>query len=298
MSGEEGRLALLRRAYAMRVLAAAGVSGARLADAFAAVPRERFLGPGPWPVMRWNKGYVRTPDDDPVYVYDDVLVALDEARGLNNGQPSFHAVLLAALAPRAGDHVVHIGCGTGYYTAILAELVGPDGKVTGIEHDPELARRAAAALDDRPNVEVWRADATTCELPAADGLYVNAGVPRPPGFWFSRLRDGGRAVVPLTSRRRPARKRAATSASINGVVFCFQRCGDVFSAQGLSPTAFFPCQGFAEDAAADAAIAAALDRGGWEFVRSLHLGRHAIPFARAWVWFADWCLAYDPVPER
>jgi protein-L-isoaspartate(D-aspartate) O-methyltransferase len=54
-----------------------------------------------------------------------VLVAIDEKRLLNNGQPSFLAILIEALALQEGDHVVHVGCGTGYYSAILAEFVGP-----------------------------------------------------------------------------------------------------------------------------------------------------------------------------
>ena len=49
-------------------------------------------------------------------------------------------------APASGEHVVHIGTGTGYYTAILAHLVGPSGWVTGIEYDCELAARAKANL--------------------------------------------------------------------------------------------------------------------------------------------------------
>jgi tRNA A58 N-methylase Trm61 len=46
----------------------------------------------------------------------------------------------------AGEHVLHLGCGTGYYTAIAAELVGPTGKVTAIEIDAALAQKARAAL--------------------------------------------------------------------------------------------------------------------------------------------------------
>jgi protein-L-isoaspartate(D-aspartate) O-methyltransferase len=41
---------------------------------------------------------------------------------------------------------VHIGAGTGYYTAILACLVGPSGKVTGIEVDASLAARATVQM--------------------------------------------------------------------------------------------------------------------------------------------------------
>jgi protein-L-isoaspartate(D-aspartate) O-methyltransferase len=54
----------------------------------------------------------------------------------------------------AGDHVVHVGTGTGYYTAILSHLVGPSGRITGIEYEPELAVRAKANFATYPNVEI------------------------------------------------------------------------------------------------------------------------------------------------
>jgi len=44
-------------------------------------------------------------------------------------------MLIAAAAPRAGEHVVHVGAGVGYYTAILAHMVGGSGRVTAIEFD-------------------------------------------------------------------------------------------------------------------------------------------------------------------
>ena len=118
-------------------------------SAFAAIPREDFLGPGPWLMWRWTR-YVPTPDADPVYLYTNDLVALVAERYLNNGQPSLHAYLMHQAAPAAGEHVVHVGTGTGYYTAILAHLVGPSGRVTGIEYDPELAAKARPASRPTP----------------------------------------------------------------------------------------------------------------------------------------------------
>ena len=66
------------------------------------------------------------------------MVAILPQRHLNNGQPSLHAKLLAHAGPQAGEHVAPVGAGTGYYTAIMAHLVGSSGKVTAIE----LAARA------------------------------------------------------------------------------------------------------------------------------------------------------------
>ena len=68
-----------------------------------------------------------------------MLVVLDPARGLNNGSPSLHALMLHHLAVRPGDRVLHVGAGAGYYSAMLAELAGPEGSVIAIEYDPRLA---------------------------------------------------------------------------------------------------------------------------------------------------------------
>ena len=121
---EQEELAIVRRAYAKHVLANANVDVAGVETAFAAVRREHFLGPGPWPMPRWARPYAPTPTDDPVYLYQDALVGIIPERGLNNGQPSLHATLIAAAAPRPGEHVVHIGAGVGYYTAILGPFGG------------------------------------------------------------------------------------------------------------------------------------------------------------------------------
>jgi protein-L-isoaspartate O-methyltransferase len=57
----ETRLDIIRRAYAKRVLAAAGVSDRRVESVFASVKREDFLGPGPWLILRWGRGYEKSP---------------------------------------------------------------------------------------------------------------------------------------------------------------------------------------------------------------------------------------------
>jgi protein-L-isoaspartate(D-aspartate) O-methyltransferase len=133
----EQELAIIRRAYAKQVLASVKVSDERVEAAFAAAERERYLGPGPWQILR-QSGYVPTPDADPVYLYCDVLIGIIPERGLNNGVPSYHAPLIASAAIRSGEHVVHVGAGTGYYTAIMAHLVGSVGRVTAIEFDEAL----------------------------------------------------------------------------------------------------------------------------------------------------------------
>jgi protein-L-isoaspartate(D-aspartate) O-methyltransferase len=79
--------------------------------AFATLPRERFVGAGPWRVRSLMGGadYWTMDNAEPRHVYHDVLIALDEAQGLNNGQPSLWASLLDGLAVSPGDRVLHRG---------------------------------------------------------------------------------------------------------------------------------------------------------------------------------------------
>src|ERR1700704_2052754 len=129
----EKDLKVVRRAYAKQITAAARVTNKRIEDALAEVHREAFLGPGPWQILRLPGPYVPTPDADPVFLYTNDLIAIVPERQINNGQPSLHARLMAAADPVGGEHVVHVGAGTGYYSALLATLVGASGRVTAIE---------------------------------------------------------------------------------------------------------------------------------------------------------------------
>jgi protein-L-isoaspartate(D-aspartate) O-methyltransferase len=175
------------------------VDNARLEAAFSATHREDFLGAGPWWILRWFRDYVTTPDADPVYLYTDDLVGILPERKLNNGQPSLHAHLIHQAAPAAGDHVVHVGTGTGYYTAILAHLAGSSGRVTRIEYEPELAARAKTNFAAYPNVEIVEGDGALVPFDEADVIYINAGCTRPAESWLDRLAEGGRLILPMTS---------------------------------------------------------------------------------------------------
>ena len=92
--------------------------------------------------------------------------------------------------------MVQIGAGAGYYTAILAELVGPEGRVIAYEIEPDIAERAAANLARYPQVEV-RARSGVDDLPSADAVYVNAAASHPLRAWLDALKVGGRLVFPL-----------------------------------------------------------------------------------------------------
>jgi protein-L-isoaspartate(D-aspartate) O-methyltransferase len=283
----ERDLEIIRRAYGKQIMAAAGVPYERIAHAFAVVPREGFVGRGPWPIPRWGRGYELTPCADPVYLYTNDLVGIDPERGINNGQPSLHFLLMARADPQPDGHVVHIGAGTGYYTAILAELVGARGRVTAIEYDEGLAALAARNLGSRPNVEVIHADGTLADFEPADGIYVNAGVTHPPPQWLDRLREGGWMVLPMTV---PRPDPGPNDTQWIGAVFLIRRKGETFSARRISFVAIYPCEG-ARDAAAEHALADALKAGGAERVHHLH--RHnEVPQEQCWLRGEGWCLAY------
>ncbi|MBE7248138.1 MAG: methyltransferase [Actinomycetospora chiangmaiensis] len=196
------RSAKLRRFYAELVT---GRAAPEITAAFAAIPREPFAGPGPWSIpcativrsREQGPHYVRTPDADPAFLYQDVLIALDPERGVNIGQPSLHALCLAALGLRPGETVVQVGSGSGYYTALLAHLVGPGGRVHAYEIDPDLAARTAANLTPWPWAQVAARSGVTAGLPPTDAIYVNAGTARPARAWLDVLRPEGRLLFPL-----------------------------------------------------------------------------------------------------
>src|SRR5262252_6073355 len=287
---EQGELAIVRRAYAKHVLANVGVDDARVEAAFAAVRREHFLGPGPWPMPRWSRPDVPTPSDDPVYLYQDALVGIISSRGLNNGQPSLHALLIAAAAPRPGEHVVHIGAGVGYYTAILAHMVGESGRVTAIEFDGGLAERLAVNFAGQPNVRAMQGDGTQIEFDAADVIYVNAGATRPADIWLDRLNDGGRLILPLTSDKGFGENHENIPIQRRGAVFGIQRRDNEFLAKWISAVAIFPCEG-ARDAESERRLAVAFEKRGWEQVTRLNRDGD-LASEQCWLNAPDWALAY------
>lgn len=264
----ETELVTVRRAYAKQILAAARIDDPRLEAAFAQVRRENYLGAGPWPIFRYE-AYVPTPTADPVYLYTNTLVGIIPERKLNNGEPALHARLIGAVTPAPGEHVVHIGTGTGYYTAILAHLAGPSGRVTAIEFDAELARRAAENLRSDPQVEVINGDGATTPLEPADVIYVNAGATRPLDHWLDALNDGGRLVLPLTTNKGFEYDGPPMHILKRGAVFRIEKRQGDFTAKMISGVAIFPCEG-ARDEISEAAFAAALHAGGLEKVTRLY----------------------------
>jgi protein-L-isoaspartate(D-aspartate) O-methyltransferase len=245
----------LRRAYAETICATAGSTSASLIDAFARVPREHFLDPGPWRIAQpfdQKEPYRETPDVRLEHLYQDAAVGIDTTRQINNGQPSAHARWIDAAAPKPGEAVLHIGCGHGYYTAILAEMVGPTGRVEAHEIDPVLAARARTCLSDWPQASVKlplsrgsdaAADPHSALKGPFDVIYVNAGATHARRDWISSLAPGGRMLLPLTVHV-PMFPHGV------GFVLCIRRQVGRWPARLISPVGIFDCVG-ARDAEAE-----------------------------------------------
>lgn len=238
-----------RAFYAQEVRFDASLTTPGVVEAFAKVPREKFLGPGPWQIGSADAramsvagfgqlSYVTV--DDPRDVYHNVVISLDRAKDINNGQPSALARWIDAVALKPGERVYHLGCGVGYYTAIMAEVVGRSGGVVGLELQPELAARAKENLAGYGNVTIKVGDGAEFDPGECDAMFVNCGVTHPQTKWLERLREGGRLVVPFTM---------AVNATIGqGIMTKIMRSNGRYATEMVSPVGIYSGVNLRDDA--------------------------------------------------
>ena len=195
-------ISTIRQRFADDIRQKSNVQSDALVVALAAVPRERFLGSGPWHIgMMVNDcmEYRVTGTGDPAEVYCDSVIAIDPARGLNNGEPSSLARWIDVLSLKQGETVIHVGGGTGYYTALLAHIVGRTGRVIAYEVDPTLAERARINLRDYSQACVVSGNSYELPVRGVDAMFVNCGITHPAMEWLTSLSNHGRILMPITS---------------------------------------------------------------------------------------------------
>jgi protein-L-isoaspartate(D-aspartate) O-methyltransferase len=265
-----------------------------IAEAFAAVPRERFLGPGPWRLLpdRHPDNGLMTPDDDPGWLYHDVLVTIDQTRGLYNGLPSLWARSFDHVDWRRQKRVMQVGSGTGYYAAVLAEIVGPNGRVIAVECDDDLAAKARDNLRPWAQVEVVHGDGRTHD-PRRGRRHHRFRRLDPPRSHLARSPDpGGELLMPLTGENwfgfllRVTRCRDHDASLI---VLPAARDENRFDAEAVGGVGIFPCSGGRDEKAAKRLQDALAEprAGSWHSavpIEALHRGEPG-PEAMDKVWY-------------
>jgi len=156
-----------------------GICDARLLQAMSKVPRHEFIDP-----VKRQQAYL----DQPITIGEQQTTS----------QPYIIAAMLQAAEVGADDRVLEIGAGSGYQTAILAELAE---RVVAIERLPALAASAQSTLArlGYKNVEIIMADGSLGWPPSApyDVIIASAASPRVPPALVDQLAPGGRLVIPV-----------------------------------------------------------------------------------------------------
>ncbi|KQY62609.1 MULTISPECIES: protein-L-isoaspartate O-methyltransferase family protein [unclassified Nocardioides] len=155
-----------------------------VAAAFEAVPRAGFL---PARARR------RASYDGPIPI----------GEGQTNSQPRTVEAMLELLDVRRGQHVLDVGAGSGWTTALLAHLTGPTGRVRGVELVPSITAWGQRNLEGaaKPWASIEPAEPGVLGLPRHapyDCILVSAEPATLPDELVAQLADGGRMVIPVS----------------------------------------------------------------------------------------------------
>ncbi|MCI4338104.1 MAG: protein-L-isoaspartate O-methyltransferase [Thermoplasmata archaeon] len=167
-----------------QMVRALGTLDPRIAGAMRRMPRHRFV-----------------PASESAHAYFDEPVPLGPS-GSTVSAPHMVALQLAALDLRAGVSLLEVGSGSGYLLALAAEIIGPSGRLVGLEHEASLVERSRRVLADLgfgARVKVEEADGWLGWPSGApyDRIVVSAATARLQPQWRAQLREGGRLVLPL-----------------------------------------------------------------------------------------------------
>jgi protein-L-isoaspartate(D-aspartate) O-methyltransferase len=168
-----------RRRMVEEQLRGRGISDSRVLDAMLRVPRHEFA-----PFAYRDQAY----EDHPLPI----------GEGQTISQPYIVALMLAALAMTGHERVLEIGTGTGYVTALLAELAR---EVISIERHAALANSARDRLSGLGygNVRVLHGDGSRglASWAPYDGIMVSAAALQLPPELVDQLEEGGRMIIPV-----------------------------------------------------------------------------------------------------
>jgi len=165
-------------------LRTSGITDRRLLAAMGEVPRELFV-----PEVRRPLAYIDQP------------IALDATRKLGAPAPFAKLVQLAEIG--GTDHVLDLGCASGYSAAVLARLAG---SVVAVDTDAGLLARARNALREQSNVTVLEGpfEAAGKAKGPYDVIVVEGVVSAVPEALFGQLKGDGRLVALIAIAGRPA----------------------------------------------------------------------------------------------
>lgn len=169
---------LLRKKMIAEQMESRGITDAKVLEAFANIPREKFV-----PEQMRNVAY----EDHPLSIGFNQTIS----------QPYMVALMTQVLAPCPGEKILEVGTGSGYQAAVLAYL---GARVYSLERLPDLARRARQVLKDLEfEVEVLITDGTLGweEKAPFSGIIITAASYKVPQPLLDQLDKGGRIVVPL-----------------------------------------------------------------------------------------------------
>ena len=195
-------------------IAGRGIEGARLLDAFRAVPRELFV-----------------PEGVREFAYEDGPLPIEAGQTIS--QPYIVALMIEAAGIAPGDRVLEIGAGSGYAAAVMSRVAG---EVIGVERHAELAGLARARMKrlGYGNVRIVEGDGTT-GLPAEapfDAILCAASGSHVPEALRRQLAIGGILVMPVGEPE-----------AVQNLVKVTRRGEDEFEQEDLGPVRFVPLIG-------------------------------------------------------
>jgi len=201
-----------RKRMVERQISGRGITSPRILEAFLDTPRHLFV-----------------PKAQLLFAYEDSPLPI--GKGQTISQPYIVAYMTKYLNLESNQRVLEIGTGSGYQAAILGKLAR---EVYSVERHPSLAESAEQLFQELgyKNIQVHVGDGTRGlpDFAPYDAIMVTAAAPEVPGPLLDQLVDGGRLIMPVGGR-------------IGQVLHLYQRQGEEFTRDDLTPVAFVPLIG-------------------------------------------------------